>query len=106
MAVDEYAEGGTETGSQVCALLDCCSLTQVQGACQELSVGCAEIEMSRERESGAFGDAGLKSEETLGLEVYIREYQRPWACGHGCMHLERELTEEESLGPALRSNSI
>lgn len=30
------------------------------------------------------GDAGLRSEETSGLEVYMAEYQRPRACGHGC----------------------
>lgn len=52
MNIWRKAEGGPETGSQVSALLDCSSLTQVQGACQELSMGCAEIEMSRERESG------------------------------------------------------
>lgn len=33
---------------------------------------------------GCLGDAGLRSEETSGLEVYMAEYQRPRACGHGC----------------------
>lgn len=62
--------------------------------------------MSREEVSGVRGDSGLQSEDTQGLGVYIREYQRPGACGHGCMYLGREQTGEESLGRALRCNSI
>lgn len=63
------------------------ALTRVQGDCQELSMGCAEVETLGEEMwgvEGCLGDAGLRSEETSGLEVYMAEYQRPRACGHGC----------------------
>lgn len=46
---------------------------------KELSMGCVEIEMSRKRESEGLGDAGLKSEETLGLEEGVSGSIR----GHG-----------------------
>lgn len=47
-------------------------------------MACAEIETPGEEMSGGLGDAGLQSEETSGLEVYMAEYQRPRACGRGC----------------------